>query len=102
MWSVFLLAEDENGFERAAPVRTLVQKHAGESMFLARGRIHEKADASVTGTVDFSGGTSVPPVCYKLGLLYLGFAYSVSNIWRLLSQRSGFVLHCLHLLPTMK
>jgi len=26
--------------ERAAPVRTLVQKHAGESMFLARGRVH--------------------------------------------------------------
>jgi hypothetical protein len=40
MGGVFLLAEDEDGFERAAPVRTLVQKHAGESMFLARGRIH--------------------------------------------------------------
>jgi len=36
---LFLLV-DRDGIERAAPVRTLVQKHAGESMFLARGRFH--------------------------------------------------------------
>ena len=35
----FLLAEDEKGFERAAPVRKLVQKVSG-GHFLARGRIH--------------------------------------------------------------
>ena len=33
-------------FERAAPVHTLVQKYAGESMFLARGRIHVHTAAS--------------------------------------------------------
>ena len=41
---VFFLAEDEDGFERAAPVRRLVQKHAG-GMFLARGRIHRSSTA---------------------------------------------------------
>ena len=42
------MAEDENGFERAAPVRTLVQKVSG-GHFLARGRIHDLSDASGTG-----------------------------------------------------
>ena len=41
------MAEDENGFERAAPVRTLVQKVSG-GHFLARGRIHDLSDASGT------------------------------------------------------
>ena len=44
---VFLLAEDE-GFERAAPVRTLVQKVSG-GHFLARGRIHGLRSAPGTG-----------------------------------------------------
>ena len=35
-------------FERAAPVRTLVQKQSG-GLFLARGRIHGLADAPGTG-----------------------------------------------------
>ena len=41
---VLLLAEDENGFERAAPVRRLVQKYAS-GIFLARGRIHRSSTA---------------------------------------------------------
>jgi len=40
------LAEDEIGFERAAPVRTLVQKLRAGEQFLARGRIHAHPDAS--------------------------------------------------------
>ena len=47
VWVVFLLAEDE-GFERAAPVRTLVQKVSG-GHFLARGRIHGLRNAPGTG-----------------------------------------------------
>ena len=35
------------GLERAAPVRTLVKKHAG-GMFLARGRVRRYPDASGT------------------------------------------------------
>ena len=38
------MAEDENGFERAAPVGTLVQKVSG-GHFLARGRIHGVVNA---------------------------------------------------------
>ena len=45
VWS-FLLAEDEIGFERAAPVRTLVQKLRAGEQFLARGRIHRLMNAS--------------------------------------------------------
>ena len=41
------MAEDE-GFERAAPVRTLVQKVSG-GHFLARGRIHGLRSAPGTG-----------------------------------------------------
>ena len=43
-----LLTEDEIGFERAAPVRTLVQKVSG-GHFLARGRIHGFANAPSRG-----------------------------------------------------
>ena len=39
------MAEDETGFERAAPVRTLVQK-VSSGHFLARGRIHGFSAAS--------------------------------------------------------
>jgi len=42
---VFILAEDEKGFERAAPVRTLVQKLRAGEQFLARGRIHARVNA---------------------------------------------------------
>ena len=40
------MAEDEDGFERAAPVRTLVQKLRAGEQFLARGRIHGSLGAS--------------------------------------------------------
>ena len=41
------LVHRKDGLERAAPVRTLVQKHAG-GMFLARGRVHDLSNASGT------------------------------------------------------
>jgi len=52
------------GFERPAPVRTLVQKHAG-GMFLGRGRIPVQMTASRRGVA------SVPLRCRKVlrGLL---------------------------------
>ena len=41
----FFWAEDEIGFERAAPVCTLVQKLRAGEQFLARGRIHDLVNA---------------------------------------------------------
>ena len=52
---LLLLAEDEIGVERAAPVRTLVQKVSG-GHFLARGRIHEFSDTSGTDADESSFG----------------------------------------------
>ena len=42
---VFCLAGEDIGFERAAPVGTLVQKLRAGEQFLARGRIHGLANA---------------------------------------------------------
>ena len=42
------MAEMEKGFERAAPVRGLVQKQSG-GLFLARGKIHSLMNAPSMG-----------------------------------------------------